>query len=137
MTLDNVRSISICAVAATLCACAPVVEQSSDLPSPDSRWTATLERVDNGLGFGQGLAYDEVHIGGPHAWRFLWRHGDPDQSVVFFAEVEAEQRPVLHWADAHHLLITYPAENTPGRQLTHFEDITISYQTFPIEPVTK
>jgi hypothetical protein len=60
--------------------------------------------------------------------------------VVFYAEESsdsAEERPVVHWADPHHLVIQYLAENKPGRQLTHFEDITISYQTFPIEPVTK
>jgi hypothetical protein len=139
MTGDNVRSISICAVAATLCACGPVVEHSSDLPSPDSHLTATLERVDNGLGFGQGAAYDEVHVSHPHAWRFLWRHGDPDKSVVFYAEESgdsAQERPVVHWADAHHLVIEYLVENKPGRQLTRFEDITITYQTFA-KPDTK
>ena len=133
------RWLLVIFLTATLCACAPIVQDSSDLLSPDSRWTATLERVDNGLGFGQGALYDEVHVSHPHAWRFLWRHGNPDKSVVFYVEVTDTDgnRPTLQWADAHHLVIKYPDQNKPGRQFPHFEDITITYDTFPRPPSTK
>ena len=49
-------------VSTTLCGCGPVVQNSSDVTSPDLQWTATLELVDNNLGWGQGLLYDEIHL---------------------------------------------------------------------------
>jgi hypothetical protein len=115
-----------------LSACHPVVENSSDRLSPDFRWTATLELVDNGLGFGQGMLFDEVHVSHPHAWRFLWGHGEPDKSVVFYvySDDTPRHKPVLRWADAHHLVIQYSGQYEPGRQLTRFSEVTITYKTF-------
>src|SRR5262249_51750570 len=40
----------------------PVVEKSTSLPAPDPTWVATFERVDNGMGFGLGAEYFEVHV---------------------------------------------------------------------------
>ena len=40
-----------------------------------------MERVDNGLGFGQGAVYDEVHV--QRARTAVTEHGDRSDSVVF------------------------------------------------------
>ena len=40
-----------------------MLTSSRRLPSPDGQSVAIVESVDNGLGFGQGMLYDEVHVG--------------------------------------------------------------------------
>lgn len=58
----------------------PIVGQVDQFPAPDGDWIATLELVDNGLGFGQGMLYDEVHVhrrGTP-----VTTHGNPSDSSV-------------------------------------------------------
>jgi len=125
-------------IAGLLSACGPMVLSDVDFPSPDGRWTAILEHVDNGLGFGQGALYDEVHLSrrGPLHFlsRHLRRHGDPDTSVVFYVQsaYTVGDTPRLNWRDAQHLLVEYPDCNFPGRQTTRYDNIAITYQTFPL-----
>jgi hypothetical protein len=42
----------------------------------------------------------------------------------------------VRWTDPQHLLVLYPACNTPGRALAQFESVTVSYETFPVPPGT-
>jgi hypothetical protein len=126
------KTTFVCGCSMILSACHPSVQDSTDLPSPDSRWIATLQHVDNGLGFGQGALYDEVHLSRSNAWRIFWRHGEPDKSVIFY--VESANSPSdttkLRWIDTRNLTIAYPKGAMPGRHLDQYKDITITYQTF-------
>jgi hypothetical protein len=129
--------VFILAGSITLLGCGrPTIVNSSELLSPDLRWTVTLEHVDNGLGFGQGLLYDEVHLSTSKRWRLFWRHGEPDKSAIFYVNSADGYPPKARWIDPQHLLVIYPACNTPGRALTRFESVFVSYETFTVPPGT-
>lgn len=109
-----------------------IVLKHSELASPDGKWIATLESVDNGLGFGQGMLYDEVHIRRPN--ESVSSHGDSAKSAVFYIDVmEATgERPYLTWRDATYLIIGYDKKRStggrPGKCLKSFYGISIEYQ---------
>jgi hypothetical protein len=111
----------------------PLVGQVNDFPSPDRKWVATLEEVDNGLGFGQGMLYDEVHI--HHSNEKISDHGDDDRSAVFYANSMGapDKRPQIKWIDSAHLLIIYAPSRieggAPGKALKEFHGIRIDYDT--------
>lgn len=107
----------------------PIVLKADDFVSPDSHWTATLERVDNGLGFGQGALYYEVHLSKTGSWRYFWRHGDPEKSVIFYAPVgyPESKEPEIKWTDSQHLLILCRDLNNAGRKVLRFHDVDIRY----------
>lgn len=111
----------------------PLLGQVKDFPSPDKRWVATVEAVDNGLGFGLGMLYDEVHI--HHPDEKIENHGDDDRSTIFIANAvgESAKGPQIKWIDSTHLLITYdPARiegSEPGKALKGFREIGINYHT--------
>jgi hypothetical protein len=131
--MRNHRSLHLLPIAGVSCllgACGkPVVTNSSDASSPSARWVATLELVDNGVGFGQGLLYEEVHLSRTDARRFLWRHGEPDPSVVSYAASLCHdgRRAKVTWPDSSHLTIQYPDCADPGRMLPRFEDVVVTY----------
>jgi hypothetical protein len=110
----------------------PLAGQVDDYPSPDLRWVATLEEVDNGAGFGLGMLYDEVHI--HHPDEKITDHID-DRSVIFCANAtgDSRKRPQIKWIDSTHLLITYDPARIDGRSPEHalreFHGIGISYDT--------
>jgi hypothetical protein len=107
----------------------PIIVNRSELTSPDGTWVATLEAVDNGLGFGQGVLYDEVHIRRPN--ESIPNHGDSARSAVFFIDAmgASGEPPYLTWRDATHLIISYDTkrsnENGPGKCLRGFHGISI------------
>lgn len=103
--------------------------------SPDMRWIATLETVDNGLGFGLGMLYDEVHVRRQHD--AISDHGDKDESVVFYIDAmgESGNPPRMTWRDATHLVIQYDAARHtgtgPGKSVAGFRGLSIEYQAEP------
>jgi hypothetical protein len=111
----------------------PIVGQSLDFFSPDNRWVATEESVDNGLGFGQGMLYDEVHIRRPS--EKVTEHGDKAKSAIFYIEAMdgSESRPRLRWTDSTHLIITFDEPNRPGikpgKKVAAFRGVYITYET--------
>lgn len=112
----------------------PIIVKHVDLPSPNGSWIATLEEVDNGLGFGLGMLYDEVHIR-RHGEK-ISDHGDEDRSAVFYANsfgAHSEVRPQIKWIDSTHILISFSPSRIegeiPGKMLKEFGDIQISYTT--------
>jgi hypothetical protein len=110
----------------------PHVVTSAQYRSPDSRWEAVLERVDNGLGFGQGLMYSELHIHAPN--QLISDHGGTASTVVFYLEETYTTtwvpiEPSVEWTGANRLLVKYPDLYMPGKMQTSFVDITIEYQT--------
>ena len=110
----------------------PTASVQSKLPSPDGKWIATLESVDNGLGFGQGMIYDEVHISRPN--ETITSHGDGVESVAFY--IDAAERPgkepYLAWRDATHLIIGYDKKTStthrPGKCLSKLNSVSVEYQ---------
>jgi hypothetical protein len=113
----------------------PIVITSSELESPSKDWIATQETVDNGLGFGQGMVYDEVHIRAPN--ETISNHGDRAESTVFYIEAmgASGEPPRLIWRDSTHLIISYDGSkrtgNGPGKGLTNFHGISIEYRPVP------
>ncbi len=60
-----------------------VIEAAHEI-SPDSKGGVTQEHLDNGMGFGLGALYYEVHLHEAGARRFA--HGDRDDAAVFYVE---------------------------------------------------
>jgi hypothetical protein len=113
----------------------PFVVRHTDLASPNGHSIATLEEVDNGLGFGQGMLYDEVHIRRPN--QTISDHGDSAESVVFYIESSGNpgSRSTLEWRDDTHLVIGYDSTSrigpSAGKHLSSFHDISIAYEAKP------
>jgi hypothetical protein len=110
----------------------PIIGKHVDLASPNGSWIATLEEVDNGLGFGQGMLYDEIHIRRPG--EKISDHGDEDRSAVFYANsmgAQSEVRPQIKWIDSTHILISFSPSRIeggiPGKMLKEYGGIQISY----------
>ncbi len=107
----------------------PVVEKSVSLSSPDGKWQATVESVDNGMGFGMGRLYNEVHL--LPSGRVADNHGDPDPSCVFYIESEGVGKdfPTVRWVAPDRLEIEYTDLNKPGKSLPRLGAIRIDYRT--------
>lgn len=135
-TLDFLRTRTIAAYVSAIIsvlfvlACSegkPDVIDSHKFPSPSGALVATVEVVHNGLGFGAGALYDEIHVS-PSS-RASFRHGDPDSSVVFYA-LSADGKglpPEVRWEDEHHLRVFLDPLTQPGRQLVTLEGVSIEY----------
>lgn len=116
----------------------PLLGQVDDFPSPDDRVIATLEELDNGLGFGQGMLHDEIHIHRPS--EKIADHGDDDKSVIFYANSmgrQSDAKPKIKWIDSSHLLIVYSPGRidggTPGKAINEYGNIQISYNPESIQ----
>jgi hypothetical protein len=123
------------AIAIALCFCVtgcddgkPIVMESTRLPSPDGRSVAIVEVMDNGLGFGQGVAYDEIHVG--LADLIETNHGEEDLSAVFYASQESssDTKPEIRWLDDHHLLVLYDPKRAPHKLLGSAAGVQIQYR---------
>lgn len=126
------RLFALLVCASSLAGCRdgePIVQEMTRVASPDSQWEAILEQVDNGLGFGQGMAYHEIHIQ-PVGSRVTY-HGDESASLVFYIEVTSEPPPRLEWAGQRRLVVAHSAAVTPGRQLERYMDVDIQYEPRP------
>lgn len=86
-----------------------------------------MERVDNGLGFGQGAVYDEVHV--QRARTAVTEHGDRSDSVVFYVmeETDADLRASASWIAPRRLLITYDPRRIHGRRIREIMDVAVDY----------
>lgn len=114
----------------------PLLGQVDDFPSPDNRVIATLEELDNGMGFGQGMLYDEIHI--HRLGEKIADHGDNDKSAIFYANSmgrQSDEKPKIKWIDSSHLLIIYSPRRidgaTPGKAIKEYGGIKISYDPSP------
>jgi hypothetical protein len=106
----------------------PIAAEKPRLLSPDKMSVAVLEGVDSGLGFGQGMYYDEIHVG--PADLSISDHGDPDSSVIFHAaqNVSTDNPPTLQWLDDSHLVVTYDVARKPQRLVAQVNGIQIEYR---------
>ncbi|HMN46868.1 MAG TPA: hypothetical protein PKE27_19980 [Povalibacter sp.] len=109
-----------------------MVLESRRFASPDLKHEATVEAVDNALGFGLGAIYDEVHVWVPGA---TFQHGDSDSTAVFYAESAYPEGvgPTVRWLNPHRLVIQYPEKNPPGRMKSEMLGISITYEAVPLE----
>ncbi|MGL5184903.1 hypothetical protein [Herbaspirillum huttiense] len=112
---------------------APEAHEVYNPPSPDGKWIATLELVDNGQGLGQGMVYDEVHLHSPST--AIKRHGESGGDVIFYANAGGEtlrRSPQLTWVNSKRLLVTYCPERIdggmPGKALMQYEGVQIEYR---------
>ena len=110
------------------------VIESTHGSSPDGKWEFTVERLDNGLGFGLGALYDEVHVHRAGSRNF--GHGDGEKTSVFYIEATDRygEKPVARWTEARHLLITYAAGLKPGKSLERIEDVVIESRSAGRQP---
>ena len=125
-------SLLVCVLSLTACDDGtPIVGQSSQIISPDSAFVATLEVVDNGLGFGQGALYEEVHV--TRAGQPLGAHGDPGKSVVFYAESTYENGRDVHvrWVTARRLRVEFDSKQKPGREVRRLGDVEVEFSRRP------
>lgn len=106
----------------------PIASETSRALSPDRKTVAVVEGVDNGLGFGQGMYCDEIHVG--PADLSIVSHGEPDPSVVFYAaqSSSSDRPPTLQWLDAQHLVVTYDGAREPHKLLSNVDGIQIEYR---------
>jgi hypothetical protein len=107
---------------------APRVMESMHGLSPDRKWEFSVERVDNGLGFGLGAVYDEIHV--HRAGIRDFGHGDREKSSVFYVEAsDRGQKPAARWLGERHLLIMYASGLKPGKMVQHVDDVLIEART--------
>jgi len=106
----------------------PSVVHSIKFPSPDASWVAEVEIVDNGLGFGLGRLYEEIHV--VRQGESVGNHGDPGASVVFYMEKSdfEHDEVTLHWMDSQRLRVVYGGPEKPGVMRTHHAQVAIEYQ---------
>ncbi len=86
-----------------------------------------MERVDNGLGFGQGAVYDEIHI--QRTGAAVLQHGVDSDSVAFYVmeETDADIRATASWSGPRRLLIAYDRRRNPGYFVRQLGDVTVDY----------
>jgi len=133
--LPKVLTFCIVALLTISCKDKPSVIKSLRYQSPDGKWEAVLERVDNGLGFGLGALYDEVHL--VESGKSISQHGDTCSNVLFYrnSSEDSEITTQVTWLDSKHLQIKYPANPKPGRALTEYHSFSVNF--IPIAPTTK
>ena len=96
----------------------PTATVVATFPNPGGTFVAVVEKVDNGMGFGQGMLYDEIHL--LRRGEAITDHGDASQTRIFYSG-DAGVAPQLHWTDERHLSVSYagivdaPAAMRPGR----------------------
>ena len=131
VAVNTARCVWLNSILLTACAgCeggTPVVIESQRVPSSDKVLEVVVERVDNGLGFGQGAVYDEIHVvrrGTP-----VLKHGDHSNTVLFYVmeETDADNRATASWRGPRQLVITYDGRRTPGHFVRRLGDVSVGY----------
>lgn len=129
LLLSLCMSVAVFSGAAGLVACSegvPKVVGTKSIVSPSKQYVATVEVVDNGLGFGLGALYDEVHVTSATHWRY--KHGDADETVAYYSEsTYGGAVPQVEWVGADRLRITIDANSEPVRQLNSVSHVLIEY----------
>ncbi|WP_457329541.1 hypothetical protein [Rhizobacter sp. P5_C2] len=106
----------------------PIVVTSVDFASPDGQFVATVERVHNGLGYGAGALYEEVHLS--RVPKPLFKHGDPDPSVVFYVEPVSgvSGAPTVQWIESARLRVILDPRSKPNRKPASIGQVWIEYE---------
>jgi hypothetical protein len=102
-----------------------IVQEYRRVASPDARWEVVLEQIDNGLGFGQGLLVNEIHVQ-PAGSRVTY-HGNESVTCVFW--VAASEPPTVEWIAPRRLVVTRFGSKQPGREIARYMDVEIEYRT--------
>ena len=107
----------------------PTVLESETVVSPGSQAIAVVELIDNGLGFGQGLAYSEIHVG-PASFKVSSHlERTPDSTLAFLAPLYGDDfsRSSVKWMDDQNLVVTYGMNVRPNTRKQKVGDVFISY----------
>ena len=105
----------------------PILLNSYVITSPNSKMEAVVERLDNGLGFGQGRLIDEIHI--KSAKIRAIDHGSDSATSAFYIEaIPDRDLPVVEWIDDQHLSVRYSNPNEPGRQISDLMGVELRYR---------
>ena len=122
--------------ATAACSDAPVLLASQAVASPDSNWVAVVEELDNGLGFGLGALYSEVHV--VRANSPPSSHGNSSNSVVFYTNVSdyrsSQPAVSVQWLTPTHLRVAYAKSLVPGKRLAALAAITVEYSAKVEQP---
>lgn len=105
----------------------PVAQVRATVANPAGTWIALVETVDNRMGFGQGMLYDEVHL--VRKGQAAGKHGDDGTSVLFYhdAPAAANCRVAVTWTDDRHLAITYTSDHDTVPWVHQRDGVTIAY----------
>ena len=105
----------------------PRVVTSHEYPNPSGSLVATVEVLDNGLGFGAGMLYNEIHIAASGERSFV--HGNPAPTVVYYCESTSEEDlpPEVKWLKDDQLLVTLAPRGCPARQRTAIPSVFVKY----------
>jgi hypothetical protein len=93
----------------------PTATVVATLPNPGGTFIAVVEKVDNGMGFGQGMLYDEIHL--LRHGEAVAGHGDESKTSIFYLG-DAAAAPEVRWTDDQHLSVSYaegPSEHAVTR----------------------
>lgn len=133
--IANIVSLSRLVVVATICmVCGGCYDRDKPFPihsqeflSPDGKWVATVELVDNGLGFGQGVLYEEVHLTEPD--EPVGEHARMDSTAIFYVESGDDHggEVSVKWLDANKLTVYSVAKSRPGRMATEYRGVKVNY----------
>ena len=109
------------------CSAEPTVLFSERIVSPDGKTSALREQLDNGLGFGLGAIYEELHLVGPT--EDPGNHGESSQTVAFYVNTSEYSGPAIEvsWLSNTHLLVKYDKSLKPGRQYSQLSGVKIEY----------
>ena len=124
------RAVAIACFMVCVSACSdgqPIVTETHELPSPDGRMAAVVEVVDNGLGFGLGALYEEVHV--IKAGDAVNDHGASSNSLAFYIESNygKGKHVAVTWVSPTQLRIEFDGPNKPGKTKLTVAGITIEY----------
>lgn len=90
----------------------PSAVVTATVPNPAGSMVAVAETVDNGMGFGQGRLYDEVHV--LRRGESVTGHGTDSATVVYYIENDSSHMPpALSWTDDRHLTIAWQGDARP------------------------
>jgi len=105
----------------------PIVLSVKRINSPDGRTSAVIEELDNGLGFGLGALYQELHVVG--ATEVPRSHGERSRTVVFYVNTSEYRGSPIEaiWLSAKQLQVKYGKSLKPGRQDRRLGGVTIEY----------
>jgi hypothetical protein len=109
----------------------PIVKHTADYQSPDHNNVLTIEKIDNGLGFGQGEMIDEFHI--TLNGELINTHGVKSESVFLYLHSESDSQIQTHpvWMNNDSVIIDVDknifSKIPPGKISFQFRGIHVKF----------
>lgn len=111
------------------CSDEPITLRAQRIDSPDTKRSAVIEELDNGLGFGLGALIHEIHV--VESSEQVRLHGDRSRSVVFYANTtDYKGVPITaRWLSSNKLQVSYGALLTPAKKVLLLGEVAVEYVT--------